>query len=132
MAVTANQLITARNPGNLVGIPVAASTNIYEGTIVFYDASTGYATVDDNSGANAVAGIAKAQQDNSSGSAGDLTVEVYQEGEFELVGSSFTQANAGDVMHATDNYTIAASGGSAIGRATEFISTTKLMIKLDI
>ena len=132
MAVTENQLITARNPSNLVPIPVEASTQIYEGTIVYYDAATGYAVDDDNAGANAVAGIAKAESDNSGGSAGDTTVEVYQEGEFELEGTGFTQANVGDIMDGTDNYTIATTGGSAVGRATEFISSTRLMVKLDI
>ena len=132
MATTQNELITARNPSNLVPIPVEASTQIYSGTIVYFDATTGYAVDTDNAAANAVAGIAKAEADNSSGSAGDVTVEVYTEGEFELQGTGFTQANVGDILQGTDNFTIATSGGSNIGRATEFISSTQLMIKLDI
>lgn len=134
MAVTENQLKTSRNEGSLVGVPVKGSVNIYEGTIVFYDAASGYATDITNSGANEFAGVAKHQADNSGGSDGDITVELYQDGEFELVGSGFTQAAAGDLIYASDNYTATTTNtsNSLLGRAVEFVSTTKLLVKLDV
>ena len=132
-AVTANQLIKARNPGSLVAIPAAAE-RLYAGTMAFYNATTGFATGDDNGGANHFAGIVKDDTDNSGGSAGDLSVECYQDGEFELVGSSFVQADAGDKAYAIDNFTIQKSATTAtfVGRITEFVSATKLMVKLAV
>lgn len=131
-AVTANQVIK-RAEGCRVVYPVAASTRIYEGTMVFIDAS-GYANDDTGSGANRFGGIAIAEVDNSGGSAGDLSVEVWEEGEFELVGSSLVQGSVGLDAYATDNFTIDdayASNGVRVGRITRLISSTKVMVKLD-
>lgn len=134
MAVTANQLVTAQQPDGLVGYPVLASTHIYKGTMCFVVAASGYLTDDDASGANAFAGIASQEVDNSSGSNGDLTCECWTEGKFELVGSSLTQAIVGDKIYATDNYTITGTGTSAtrIGNATEFVSATKAMVQIRV
>lgn len=137
MSVTANQLIQAQNAGALVGIPVAASTHIYQGTIVFHErtsgAGEGYATDDDDGGANDFAGIAREEQDNSSGSAGDKTVEVYQEGAFVLQGTGFSQANVGDTVYASDNFTVTTSSSSTskIGKIVEYISSTKVRVLID-
>tara|TARA_B100001123_G_scaffold220114_1_gene248315 strand:- start:7109 stop:7531 length:423 start_codon:yes stop_codon:yes gene_type:complete len=133
-ATTSNQLIKAQNPGGLVGGPANASENLYQGTMAFFDASVGDITGDDNGGANAFAGIVKEQKDNSSGATGDLDVEVYTEGVFELVGSGFAQSDVGDAIYAIDNWTIQKSSTSAsfIGTAVEFISATKLMVKLEV
>jgi pectate lyase len=100
---------------------------------VFINAS-GYADDDTATGVNGFAGIAVSEVDNSSGSNGDLTVEVYTVGDFELTGAgSYSQANVGDVIYGDDNYTINTSIGSAsipIGLCVGYISTTKLMVRL--
>lgn len=131
MAVTANQIVK-KQEGCIRSYPVAASTTIYQGTMVFLTA-TGYADDDTATGVNGFVGIAKEYVDNSSGSAGDLNVEVYAEGDFQLVGSGFAQADVGSVVYAEDNYTIGVSISSAsvpIGRVIGYVSSTDLIVQI--
>lgn len=131
MAVTANQ-VTKRREGERTAYPVAASTNIYEGTLVFIN-SSGYASDATATGVNGFAGIAVTQSDNSSGSAGDKWVEVYTEGEFELTGSGFAQTDVGMPAYGDDNYTASVSLGSTsvrIGRVVEYVSSTKTIVAI--
>lgn len=129
MAVTANQLIT-KQEGCKQGHPVAASTTIYQGTLVYL--ASGYADDDTNSGANQFAGIAIEEKDNSSGSAGDLDVDVWQEGVFELVGTGFTQGTVGSDIYGSDNYTVTttSSSNTYIGRCVGYVSSTKILVKI--
>jgi hypothetical protein len=131
MAVTANQVIEKREGRR--SYPVAASVHIYEGTLVFLTA-TGYATDVTATGVNGFVGVAVGEADNSSGSAGDLTVEVWAEGEFVLQGTGFAQADVGSKVYAEDNYTVGVSISTAsvpIGMVTEYISSTKIRVDID-
>lgn len=132
MAVTANQ-VTPKREGDRRSYPVAASVHIYEGTLVFLTAA-GYATDVTATGVNGFLGVAVGEADNSSGSAGDITVEVWSEGEFTLTGSGFVQADVGSKVYAEDNYTVGVSISSAsvpIGMVTEFLSTTQIRVSID-
>ena len=131
MAVTANQVIEKREGRR--SYPVAASVHIYEGTLVFLTAA-GYATDVTATGVNGFVGVAVGEQDNSSGSAGDLTVEVWAQGEFVLQGTGFAQADVGSKVYAEDNYTVGVSISTAsvpIGMVTEYISSTKIRVDID-
>jgi len=131
MAVTANQVIEKREGRR--SYPVAASVHIYEGTLVFLTAA-GYATDVTATGVNGFVGVAVGEQDNSTGSAGDLTVEVWAEGEFVLQGTGFAQADVGSKVYAEDNYAVGVSISTAsvpIGMVTEFISSTKIRVEID-
>ncbi|TWT57248.1 hypothetical protein KOR42_06060 [Thalassoglobus neptunius] len=131
-AVTENKIIVAsRHHGSRVGYKAAAEY-LYAGTLAFLDATTGFLTGNDNAGANKLAGVVAEECDNSGGSAGDLSCEVYTRGEFELVGSSFAQGSVGDKVYGIDNYTIQASSSSAtlVGHVTEFISATNVMVDI--
>ena len=131
MAVTANQVIEKREGRR--SYPVAASVHIYEGTLVFLTAA-GYATDVTATGVNGFVGVAVGEVDNSSGSAGDLTVEVWAEGEFVLQGTGFAQADVGSKVYAEDNYTVGVSISTAsvpIGMVTEYISSTKIRVDID-
>lgn len=130
MAVTANQLI-ARQDGEKISVPVAASTTLYQGTLSFVD-SSGYAEETTGSGANKFAGIVIEQVDNSSGSNGDKEVELWVCGDYELSGSGFTQADVGQNIYATDNYTVTttAAGGVLIGSVARYVSSTKVVVRL--
>lgn len=119
MAVTANQ-ITRRQDGARRSYPVAASTRIYEGTLVFINAA-GYADDDTATGVNAFAGVAVAEVDNSSGSNGDLTVEVYTDGDFQLVSSGLAQTDVGMPAYADDNYAVVNALGSTSVRIGSFV-----------
>ena len=130
MAVTANQLIVSEHPSRN-NVPVAASTRIYQGTLVFSN-SNGYAVGVIASGATQFLGIAKEDTDTSSGSNGDKNVELLTEGIFELVGSGFTQADVGKPVYASDNYTITVTNTNMtlIGRIVGFISATRLRVMI--
>lgn len=133
MAVTANQL-QQRADGLTIGYPVAASTRLYQGTLVFINAS-GYADDDTASGVNGFAGVNKVDTDNSSGSNGDLTADIITEGDFVLTGSGFSQASVGQRAYATDNYTVtttaSTSGAVLIGTVTRYISSTSVAVAID-
>lgn len=133
MAVTANQLIK-RQDGNRISYPAAATTRIYEGTLVFINA-TGYADDDTATGANEFGGIA-IRDVNNTGSAGDLQCECWRTGVFELVGAgTFTQADVGKTVYATDNYTITLTGGGSgvpIGNVARFVSDTVLAVEIEV
>lgn len=132
MAVTANQLIT-RQDSDRAGYPVAASTTIYQGTLAFVNAS-GYLDDDTANGANKFAGVSVELCDNSSGANGDLKVDVWCEGKFELTGSGFAQTDIGKPAYATDNYTVTANptdGAVYIGIIKEYVSATKVVVELD-
>ena len=131
MAVTANQLIKRadRRRGNY---PVAASTHIYEGTLVFLAA--GYAAaVIGATGANLFGGVAIDEEDNSGGSAGDLNVECWTKGVFNLKGSGFSQASVGKPVYATDNYTVNVLGtGVRIGKCVGYVSATEIRVLIEV
>lgn len=131
MAVTANQIVK-RMDGDRRSYPVAASTTIYEGTLVFITAS-GYADDDTATGVNGFAGIAVAKADNSSGSAGDVWVDVYTSGDFELTGTGFAQTDVGMPLYADDNYACVLSLGSTsvrIGKIVRYVSSTKHIVAI--
>ena len=133
MAVTENQIIK-RQDGDRRSYPVKASTKILDGTLVFLTAG-GYADDDTATGVNGFVGIANGEADNTSGGDGDITVEVFAEGDFVLVGAgTYTQADVGSVIYGDDNYTINTSIGSTsvpIGRCVGFVSGTKLIVEIE-
>jgi predicted RecA/RadA family phage recombinase len=137
MSVAANQLIQAQNPGSRVKAPVAASEHIYQGTLCFWErtsgAGEGYLCDDDDGGANNFAGVAVAEVDNEGGDAGDKNAELFTSGAFVFEGTGFTQAIVGDKAYASDNFTVTGSSSSTtyIGTFKEFISSTKMRVEID-
>lgn len=131
MAVTANQLIT-RQDGNRRTLPVAASTRIYQGTHVFIGA-TGYGDDDTATGVNGYAGIAVYEVDNSSGSAGDMNVEVLTNGDYLMTGTGFAQADIGSTVYADDNHGCTLTLGATsvrIGRIVGYVSSTAVIVSI--
>lgn len=132
MSVAANQIVSQADDCR-GALPVAASTVIYENTLVFINAS-GYADDDTGSGANLFAGLSVANVDNSAGSNGDKSVEFFTEGRALLTGSGFSQAVVGKPVYATDNFTITttpSASGVRIGTVTAYVSSTKVWIEFD-
>ena len=131
MAVTANQL-TKRQDGCRRTYK-AAAVHIYEGTLVYLTAA-GYATDVTATGVNGFLGVAVAEVDNSAGSAGDLNVEVYAQGDFELTGSSFAIADVGSIAYGDDNYVCVIAIGATsvpIGKVVRYISSTKVIVRIE-
>lgn len=121
--------------GGLRHLPVAASTLLPHGRPVFIIAASGLATNTSTSGANKFAGIAYKTADNSGGAAGDVEVEVYTDGSFELTGTSFTQASVGAKVYLADNgdgLTVTSTNATLIGSVSQFISSTLVEVEIDI
>lgn len=125
MASTTNQVIK-RQGGNWKrkSLPSAAAKHHYEGCGVFVDAA-GRATDVKVDATTVFAGIAIAEVDNSAGAAGDLNVEVWGDGDFELPVTGATLALQGTTVYASDNntYTMTAGTNSIVGTLTKFVST---------
>lgn len=102
--------------------PVQASTTIYQGGALTRDAG---GEVGPASGAETFAGFAADDADNSSGSAGDINVKVYDRGLVLLTITGLDDNDdIGDVVYATadDTFTLTASNASSIGRVVEIES----------
>jgi hypothetical protein len=131
MAVTANQVIKVQE-GDRRSYPVEESTRIYQGTLVYVNAA-GYACDVTATGVNAFVGIAVAEADNTSGADGDIEVEVYTEGDFELTGTFNSITDVGMPAYGDDNYAVVVALGASsvrIGRVVRFVSTTKAIIAI--
>jgi hypothetical protein len=134
MAVTADQLITARVPGTgRLGEGLAvASQVLYAGTLCYFDAN-GFISNDDAAGANVFAGIVRRQVDNSAGASGDLKVEFYTVGDYVLPLSGAAQADVNSLVYGSDNYTLTltAAGSSLVGMITRFVGTGLVEVRID-
>jgi predicted RecA/RadA family phage recombinase len=129
------QVVRQGRDGGLRAIPVAADTLLPHGRPVFIIAASGLATNTSTSGANKFGGIAYLKADNRGGAAGDISVEVYTDGAFELVGTSFTQASVGKKVYLADNgdgLTVTSTNATLIGSVSEFISSTLVAVEIDI
>ncbi len=113
-ALTADRNTTMRD-GKIVSLPVAASVKIYAGALVARD-SSGNATPGATSTSLLGVGRADAQADNSSGSAGDINVEV-RKGVFRFGNSSgadeITRADIGSDCYIVDDQTVAKTDGTS-------------------
>lgn len=134
MAVTANQLTVAQAFGSRVGYPVLTAKRIYGGTMVFAVAASGFATDVIATTANPFIGIAAHEADNTSGASGDISVDCWTEGIFELDGTGFSQASVGDLVYAVDNYTLSLTSTDQplVGRIVQYISSTRVAVKIDV
>jgi len=130
MALSADTPLSSRGLGNKYRYPVAASATIYQGSIVMID-SAGYARPAAASVTNAgCPGIAVAGQDNASGSAGALFVEV-QEGEFLLGCTSVAQSCVGDIAYANSDNAVDETQSSNCPRAgifRQYVSSTSAWV----
>lgn len=133
MATTSN-LVIKRSDGQRNSIPVAASTQIYEGSLVFID-SNGRAVGTTATGANKFAGVAVTEADNSAGSAGDINVEVFsgKEQEFEWTLASAAQSDVEVALYASDNNTVTktSTNNTAVGVITAFVATNTIRFRID-
>jgi hypothetical protein len=133
MAVTANQIVKRQGrDGKIRDVPVAASTIIYEGTMVFEDAGGDFTgTVLEN---GSFAGIAREHVDNSAGADGDKRVEVWTDGVFELTmdTTSLIAADIGKAVYGVDNFTISETATDLVpvGIIVKVLSTTKALVAI--
>lgn len=126
-ALTADALITARNPANLRPYTVASGKTIYTAAQVFVDATSGLATDDGNSGANQFVGICK-----EGGTAGE-EIEVYASGCFKMAITSVAQGSVGDAVYSDDSNgaVLSATNARYIGTCTEYVSSGIGYVEID-
>ena len=125
-ALTTDRLTEVKEIGTK-WYPVAASTTIYDGSLVAKNAN-GYLVPASDTTALQVVGVAHETIDNSAGSNGDLKCRVKSGMLARFAASSITQAMVGQVMYVVDDQTFDdGPGTNAIkaGRLVEFISTTE-------
>lgn len=114
-ALAANRDTKSRD-GKTFGFPVAASTKIYQGSIVCLN-SSGYAVPASTATTLKVIGRAEEYVDNSAGLAGALSVKAIR-GVFKFVnGESITLAHVNTTAYLTDDQTVCltATGKSIAG-----------------
>jgi predicted RecA/RadA family phage recombinase len=123
-----------RKEGELVQLPVAASTKLFKGSIVALD-SSGYAVKGQDTASTPVAGIAYEQSDNSAGAAGDKKIRVWRTGVFSLPCASATQAWVGQTVYAVDDNLVAladtTTNDQPVGTVVEFVSATEVKVQVN-
>lgn len=106
---------TAMRDGHIVSLPVAASVKIYAGALVALD-SSGNAKPGETATGILGIGRAESQADNSSGSAGDINVEV-RKGVFRFEnstgGDEITLSDIGSDCYIVDDSTVAKTDGTS-------------------
>lgn len=130
MALSANTPRTYQ-VGEQEEYPVAASAHIYEGSAVGENAA-GYARA--LVAADKFLGFAVFEADNSSGSAGDIRVEVKRKGSIVLdVATTAITSNDRPAVYASDDgtFTLVSSGNSKIGYVSRWISGTTCVVEFD-
>ncbi len=119
--------------GFLIAYPVGANVRIYKGALVSvrtdgfaYPARSGTAT-------DQFVGVAIETVDNIGGAAGAKSVRVQKEGTFVYNGTGFSQASVGQAFYAADDNTLttSATNNQLVGYGVEYISATKLRIRID-
>lgn len=114
-AATHNLKFRAKGPTTKRIVKVAATTTIYQHTLVCLN-GTGFAVpASDTAGLSSARGLALAFADNSAGADGDLCLEV-AEGVFLLNnsgGDPLTQANQFLFAYVEDDNTVAVAAGPA-------------------
>lgn len=122
-ALTADRATSDERIGVVFSYDVAAAVKIFSGSLCVIDAA-GNAKPGTAATALKVIGRAKSQVDNTSGAAGDKTVEV-EEGTFRWNNSSagdlVTKADVGGVAYIVDDQTVAKTDGTGARSAAGFI-----------
>ncbi len=125
MAAATSEIDTPTRTGTFVYLPLAAATLIYAGTLVARDAAGRAVPASDTAGLRVV-GRAAQTVDNSTGSAGDLSINI-EPGVFKYANSATNAVDADDVGKLAvveDDNTVAETSTSkvAAGRVVEVAS----------
>jgi len=135
MSVLTDRFDDKGRDGKRVSVPAAVDI-IYQGALVSYNGA-GYAAPASNTAGEVFAGVAVDKVDNSGGSAGDLDVVLETEGTFEFnFQGTAAQTDVGLLAYVVDDNTVSVTTKATaavqvvVGRIVEFISTTKVRVKL--
>jgi hypothetical protein len=113
MSILTSDRNTEYSLGDLLSVPVAASTRIFAGSLVCVNA-LGYAVPAADTAGLLFAGVATAQADNRTGGLGALSVVVRRRGRFRFnSASALDQSALGARVYAADDQTVAVAGDVA-------------------
>jgi hypothetical protein len=125
---------TAYREGKEIEFPVITSGEIFAGSLVCLQGSSGYARAATDTSGEQFIGVAQEYVKNT-GSSGSKTVRVARTGAFKFALSSGSQAQVGDVMYIVDDQTVAATGTSysiVAGRLVKYESSTVGWIDISV
>ena len=109
MTILSSDRNTEYSLGDLLSVPVAASTRIFAGSLVCVNAG-GFGVPAADTAGLLFAGVATAQADNRTGGNGDLSVVVRRRGRFRFTSASaLSQAALGARVCAVDDQTVASA-----------------------
>lgn len=101
MALTASRELNRFVDQELRSFSVAAAARVFKGAIVGIERSTGH--VRNLQPGDMFAGIAYEEIDNTNGSAGEVSVRLYTQGDFVLATNNVTQTWVGTALYAPDD-----------------------------
>jgi hypothetical protein len=121
--LAADSLRTFRGDFTVNEIPAVASDILYRGSAVGDSSGTARPLV----AGDAFEGFVDAQADNSAGSASAINVRVRSSGQVKLAVTSVASTDdIGKTVYASDDdtFTLASTSNSAVGKITEWVTST--------
>lgn len=130
MALTANRDVDHYIDQELRSYQVAAAANVFKGALVGLSAG-GYAQP--LTAGDPFVGIAYEEADNTTGSAGDISVRVYTLGDFGVTLTGATVADVGRPVCASadDTLTFVSNGNSYVGTVVDLVQTNEIILRID-
>lgn len=126
--LAADKVRKFRNLAPSIEIPAVATDIIYRGAAVGDSSGTGRPLV----AGDGFMGFTDAQCDNSAGAASAKNIDVIPEGEVLLAVTSVASADdVGATVYASDDdtYTLASTSNTAIGKVTQWVTSTSCWVK---
>jgi hypothetical protein len=133
MTATAVDINIVNKEKCLKAYPVAASTTIYQGTLVALN-SSGYLTSATGGIAQRFVGVASEGVDNSAGANAAKYCKVYSGNSnlFKMTTSGATINDVGRPVYCADNQTVQfASGNMFVGYCAEYVSATVIYVDIE-
>lgn len=122
-----------RQEGTLVDIPLAASTKVFKGSNLNYNAAGLGKKAADTAG-EVFAGVAIETKDSTLADEDQKYVRVWKEGVFSMNATGATQAWVGQLVHAVDDNVVALAATTTndvvVGRVVQFVSATEVRVKI--
>lgn len=124
MALSGPVALKYRHPQREGYFKVAAGAKIWRGAALKVTAAGLVSPTSGNAATEKFIGFARGDVDNTGGAAGDVQVQVCQEGIVEITVAGSAASSLGTAVHATADDTFALTGGQVIGTLYQQVSST--------
>lgn len=127
-----------RSLGEMISVKMGVA-KVYKGTMMDIDAN-GYALQIADTDALIFAGVSAETKDNSAGSAGDISIDIYVEGIFTFKTTGADQTWTSKLMYAdlanldAGQRVLSTTGGTnpvVVGRCVEFVDSTHVRVRIN-